>query len=665
VARAIPSRESSLIGLLLILFLSSLLFLAVFAGLAGQGRWTRAFVPGFLICSLLLGLGIAGSCFLSGRTINLDYSGHLPFALGLSMDRLSGFFLLLICGLGIPVALFSASYAEHYTRANWKWYWSLVALFILSMVLVVVASTIFAFMVGWELMTLLSAGLILIEGDGEDRRRSLFLYLVMMHAGAAAVFASFLLFVPYAPALTLAAMRAAAGSLPAHLRVVIFLLSFAGFGMKAGLVPLHFWLPKAHGIAPSPVSALMSAVMLKIAIYGFIRLTFDILGTPQIWWGYLIVVVGIVTAVLGILYALAEHTLKRLLAYSSVENIGLIFVALGLALIFEARGLPILAALSLTAALFHTLNHALFKGLLFLGAGAVKHTTGTLDIEELGGLLPRLPGIGISFLIGCAAIAGLPLLNGFVSEWLIFKSLLHGSVLEPDPAVPLLIGAVALTSALACACFVKLYGITFLGRPRSDAAKYVVAAPENMNLALVMIAAACILFGVHPGVALHPLSVLAGTMIPNPTSPPEIASISRMMPLVAAAIALLVIVVLLLRKPASRSVNTWACGLPGLTGRMQYTATSFSKPLRSVFAAVYRPERKMDLEPPDEPYFPVNISYRSVRTTSFEKTLYRPIVDGVVAVARQLRRLHTGNIQTYLLYIFLVILSLLVVLRFA
>ena len=254
------SRESSLSGFLLILFLSSLLFSAILAGLASQGRWTRALVPGFLVCSLLLGLGIAGSCFLNGSTIHLDYSSHLPFALGLSIDKLSGFFLVLICGLGIPVALFSASYAEHYTRASWKWYWRLLPLFIFSMVLVIVSSTVFVFMAGWELMTLLSGGLIVIEGDSPDRRRGLFIYLAMMHAGAAAVFGAFLLFVPGAPSLTFEAIRAASHGFSPQMRTAVFLLAFAGFGAKAGIIPLHLWLPKAHPIAPSPVSALMSGV---------------------------------------------------------------------------------------------------------------------------------------------------------------------------------------------------------------------------------------------------------------------------------------------------------------------------------------------------------------------------------------------------------------------
>ena len=653
-----------MIELLFVVFLAALLFSTIAAWFVAPNAPGHRIPPLFLLVSVLLGLAIAGKCFLTGSTIYLDFSSHLPFAFGFTVDRLSGFFLMLICGLAAPVALFSSNYSDHYSKAAWKWYWSLVPLFILSMAMVVAASTVFAFMLGWELMTLLSAGLILIEGDSEERRRSVFIYLVMMHAGAAAVFATFLLFLPHAEALTFSAMRVAASGLPNSLRTVIFLLSFIGFGMKAGIVPLHFWLPKAHAIAPSPVSALMSAVMLKTAVYGFIRLAFDLLGNPQPWWGYLVLCAGIATAVLGILYALAENTLKRLLAYSSIENIGLIYIALGVALVFQAHSLPTLAALALIAALFHALNHALFKGLLFLGSGAIYRSTSTLNIEELGGLLSRLPGIGISFLIGCAAISGLPLLNGFVSEWLIFKSLLHGSALEPAPALPLLIGAVALASTLAGACFVKVYGVTFLGRPRSAAANDAKSVPQNMDLSLFAMAVACLVLGIDPGLLLRPLYSLAALLVANATPPPELAVISRTMPLVAAAVGVSLVLALRLMKWGGRRVDTWACGLPGLTERMQYTGTSFSKPLRSVFNAVYKPARKLDVEPVGASYFPASITYQSVRTTSFEKTLYRPAVDFVVAAARQLRRLHTGNIQVYLLYIFLMIVSLLLVLRF-
>jgi hydrogenase-4 component B len=654
---------------LFLLFFLSLLLAAIAACWAGERSPLRKLVPVLLSGALLLGLVLAAGAFLSGKTIQLDFSGHLPFAFAFTLDRLSGFFLLLICALALPAVLFSVSYAEHYSRAAWRWYWCLLPLFILSMAAVVASSSVFAFMLGWELMTLLSAGLVLIEGDDDDRRRSLFIYLAMMHAGAAAVFASFLLFVPHAPSLTFAGMRAAGGGLPAQLRTIIFLLGLAGFGMKAGIVPLHIWLPKAHPIAPSPVSALMSGVMLKTAVYGFIRLTFDLLASPPAWWGYLVLGIGLVTALLGILYALAEHTLKRLLAYSSVENIGLIYVALGLAVIFQGHGLSGFAVLALIAALFHSLNHGLFKGLLFLGAGAIHHSTHTLDMEELGGLQRRLPAVGVSFLAGSAAIAGLPLLNGFPGEWLIFVSLLKGPSLQAVvhfPALPLLIGVIALVSGLACACYVNVYAITFLGRPRSDEAAQAASTPRSMNISLLALAAACLVLGIFPGIALRPIFLVAGSLIPAAAMPSDVALISRAMPFVAAAVSMVVVLALLLtrRRPA-RSVETWACGAPGLTARMQYTATSFSKPLRFVFRSVYKPDRKLEIAPAGQPYFPASIAYRSVRTTSFEKSLYRPAVDLVITVAQQLRRLHTGNIQVYLLYIFLMILSLLLVLRFA
>jgi hydrogenase-4 component B len=648
-------------------FLMTLLLSAAAAGLAGARPRVRKLVPGFLVCSLVLGLVVAARAFLNGAPLQLDFTGHLPFSFAFALDRLSGFFLLLICGLAAPAALFSASYTGGYSSARWRWYWCLLPLFILSMVVVVASSTVFLFMLGWELMTLFSAGLILVEGDGDEQRRNLFIYLVMMHAGAAAVFAGFLLFVPHAPSLSFSAMRAAGSVLPGQLRAVIFFLGLAGFGMKAGIVPLHIWLPKAHPIAPSPVSALMSGVMLKTAVYGFIRITFDLLGSPQPWWGYVVLSIGLVTAVLGILYALAENTVKRLLAYSSVENIGLIFLALGLAMVFHGHGLSDFAALALLAALFHSLNHTLFKGLLFLGAGAVHFSTHTLDMEELGGLLRRLPRTGAAFLVGCSAIAGLPLLNGFVGKWLIFQSLLKGTALEAEvhfPALPLLVGVVGLVSALACACFVQLFGITFLGRPRSAQAAEAANTPLSMDVALLLLAAACIVLGVFPGLALRPLFVLAATIIPASAMPADAASISRIMPVVAAAVAAVVCLAWLALRRGAHSAETWACGLPGLTPRMQYTATSFSKPLRFVFRTVYRPDRTLEVSPPGQSYFPSAITYRSVRTTSFEKTLYRPAADLVISAARQLRRLHTGNIQAYLLYIFLVILTLLLVLRF-
>lgn len=618
--------------------------------------------------SLLIGAVVGAVVLWRGEPAGLDLSRFTPFALALKVDRLSAFFLFLICTVAAPVTLFSVPYAQqHYPDGRATWFWVFLPLFVLSMVVVVTAATGFAFLFGWELMTLLSAALILLEGDSDDRRHNVFIYLLMMHVGAAAVAACFFLFLGHASNLTFEAMRAAAPSLTADVRVWVFVTAMFGFGMKAGIVPLHLWLPRAHPIAPTPVSALMSGVMLKTAVYGLVRITFDLLGGPAGWSGYVVLLVGAATALLGILYALGEHDLKRLLAYSSVENIGLIYVALGAAMLFAASGLPTLAALAVMAALLHSLNHAFFKSLLFLSAGAIHRSTHTLDIENLGGLLRRMPVVGASCLIGCCAIAGLPVFNGFVGEWLIFKSLLAGGELHAIgglPVLPLMIGVVGLVSGLSAACFVNLYGISFLGRPRSLEAQHADDAPRAMQVALMSLAGSCVLLGIWPALVLRPLLPLAVLIIPGAGTPSELQLISHVLPVLAGSMAALLLASLAIPR-VKRLTDTWACGLPELSPRMEYTASSFSKPIRSFFGFVYRSDRKIEVTPADEPYFPQAMSYRSARTTSFEKSFYRPLVDSVIAAAQQLRRLQTGNVQVYLLYIFLTLVCLLFLLRFS
>jgi len=614
------------------------------------------------MAGLFLGLFVAGNQLGSATSLKLDFSNVTPFAFALEIDRLSGFFLFLICSVALPVILYSRSYLpRHYSKVATQWIWALGSLFLLSMVLVVVSSTAFSFLMGWELMTLLSAALIVVDGTSRERLHNLFIYLVMMHAGAAAVAASFFAFLPISHDLYFSSFRVSRSLLTPGGRTAIFLLAFVGFGMKAGIIPLHLWLPRAHPIAPTPVSALMSGLMLKTAVYGFVRFSFDFLGGGPAWAGYLVLIAGAVSGVLGVLYAIGEHDLKRLLAYHSVENIGIIYMGLGASLIFLANQSPGWAALALVAALFHTLNHAIFKSLLFLGAGAISDATHTLDIDELGGLQRRLPFTGTAFLIGCASIVGLPLFNGFVSELLAFQSFIAGSTLKALPAriiLPLMAGALALIGGLAAACFAKVYGVAFLGRARSSAAESASEAPQGMLYGMGLLAAACIGLGIFPMPALKPLIALAQTLGPMASMPTEIAGLQHI--LVPTAVAVLGLALLtMIAKGRRRVTAPWACGLPGLTTRMQYTSTAFSKPIRWVFSTVYKPDRKLEILPAGRSYFPNSISYSSVRTTSYEESLYRPMADAVVALATRVRRLQTGNIQVYLLYIFLTLVALL------
>ena len=635
--------------------------------LAGRTKRARGLAIALIVAANVVGCSVAALCFWRESHSLLDFSRITPFSFVLEIDKLSALFLLLICTVGVPVAIFAVSYFNrHYPEERRNWMWTFFSLFLLSMVVVVTASTGFAFLAGWELMTLLSAGLILMEGDSVERRHNVFIYLLMMHAGAAAVVAGFFLFLPYSHTLDFLAIRTASAGLPAGIRTAIFLLAFMGFGTKAGIIPLHLWLPRAHPIAPSPVSALMSGVMLKTAVYGFVRFAFDFLAGGPSWFGYLVLLAGAVSGLLGVLYAIAEHDLKRLLAYHSVENIGIIYLGLGTSLLFASHQAPLWASLALIAALLHTFNHALFKSLLFLGAGAISNATHTIDLEELGGLQQRMPITGTTFLIGCCSIVGLPLFNGFISEWLTFRSFLAGFVLTNSKAqivLPLMVGVLALIGGLAAACFVKVFGVAFLGRPRSAEAEHAVEAPVSMRAGMTILAAACLLIGILPGLLLHPLASLGQALFPGAGVPEETLIIARVIPWIA-AIILGVVVTTVLLKRTQRMVPTWGCGLPQLTSRMQYTSTVFSKPIRFVFSAVYRPDRKIERLPAGQPYFPTSISYSSVRTTSYEKALYRPFVDLIVSAAHQLRRLQTGNIQVYLLYIFLTLVALLAFLRF-
>jgi hydrogenase-4 component B len=453
-----------------------------------------------------------------------------------------------------------------------------------------------------------------------------------------------------------------------------FGLFLFGFGVKAGIVPLHVWLPEAHPAAPSSISALMSGVIIKTGVYGIFRFCAFGLGPARLEWALVILALGGVSAVLGVLYALMQHDLKRLLAYHSIENIGIILLGLGAGLTSLARGRGELAALGIAASLYHVLNHAVFKGLLFLGAGGVVMATGTRQIEELGGLARRMPWTALFFLVGAAAISGLPLLNGFVSEWLVFQALLYGFHLSSEAPVRFLFpvgGALlALTSALAAACFVKAFGIAFLALPRSEAAERAQECPRGMLLPQALLAVLCVALGLLPGIVLTGLETVLASLPGVSPSPDMIRGASAIAPglgrfdqlappvLALAVLGAIGIAALLAgRRFAVRRAPSWGCG-GLLSAANEYTATAFSKPLMMIFSAVYRPTREVSALGEVSPYFPREIRYRAEIEPTFERFVYGPLTRGVLAAAERMKVIQAGSLHAYLAYVIALVVTL-------
>ncbi len=460
---------------------------AVARMLALGGCCTASLVTGALACAVLL----------DGRVVAGTLLAHAAsgFSLGFSVDPLGAWFLFALALVGIPIAVYSVGYLGHGVPGHRSTFVACgLSLVMGSVELVFAADGVVSFLFAWEIMTLATTASWSPSTSALESRRAALLYLVMSHAATGCLFAGFLLLSTQAGS-TIFASILAAPALDGALRHLTFLLFFVGFGVKAGVIPLHVWLPEAHPAAPSNVSAFMSAVMIKTGVYGLFRMCAFGLGVPAPSWGVVILLAGGVCAVLGVLYALMQHDLKRLLAYHSIENIGIILLGLGAGMMALASGHGELAAIGFAASLFHVLNHAVFKGLLFLGAGGVVLATGTRKIEELGGLAKRMPWTSLFFLVGAAAISGLPLLNGFASEWMLFQALLFGFHVSSELFVRFLLpmaGALlALTSALAAACFVKAFGMTFLARARGEAALTARESPVVMLVPQAFLAALC------------------------------------------------------------------------------------------------------------------------------------------------------------------------------
>jgi hydrogenase-4 component B len=576
------------------------------------------------------------------------------------IDALSAFFLVVI-NLGAAAAsLYGLGHRRH--EQDQQRVLPFFPAFLAGMNLVLLADDAFTFLASWEFMSLASWALVMARHQEADNARAGYVYIVMASLGTMALLLAFALLAGPLGGYAFATMRAS-GVTPGVAGLVLALV-LIGAGSKAGLVPLHVWLPLAHPAAPSHVSALMSGVMTKVAIYAFVRIVFDLLGQPAWWWSVVVLTLGAATAVMGVLYALMQHDLKRLLAYHTVENIGIIYIGLGLALAFKVFDMPTAAALALTAGLLHTFNHSVFKSLLFLGAGAVLTATGERDMEHLGGLIHRMPQTAFAFLVGCVAISALPPFNGFVSEWLTFQAILLSPQL-PSWGLRILAPAVgallALSAALAAACFIKAFGISFLGRPRTIAAERAHETDRLAIAAMFVLAALCLIAGILPGVFIDALAPVVKTLVGD-RMPVQIgidwlsivpiaesrSSYNGLLVFlfISASASLAAVAIHRLASDAVRKAPPWDCGFPDPSPATQYTATSFAEPIRRVYGAfAFRAQERVDMPAPGE--------LRPARLTVEMHDLvwefiYDPVTHAVEFLAVKLNRLQFLTIRQYL-----------------
>ncbi len=615
-----------------------------------------------------LGILCAILVFIQGK-INVVLPIPLPVGPILaSVDYLSAFFLLIVGVVGLGTSIYAYGYTQEYYHCRLPLLASLYNGFLLSMVLVITVSHVIAFVIAWEMMSVISFFLVNHEYDKKVNTRSAYIYIVMTHIGTVFIIIAFLLLAVGAGSLDFSQLK---GSLVSETRRnVIFLCILIGFGTKAGMVPVHIWLPRAHPAAPSHISALMSGVMLKTAIYGMCRFFFDFLGTGPIWWGVIILVVGIVTALIGALYAFIEHDFKRLLAYSSIENMGIILIGIGGGLVFMSNQELVFAGVAFSAALYHSFNHALFKSLAFMGAGAVLRVTHTKNIEELGGLIKRMPYTAICCLIAAVAVAALPPLNGFVSEWLTFQSLLFLPQVLPGLMgkvfTALLIALLGLTGALAAACFVEAFGITFLAKPRSKQAAEAVEAPLTMLIGMGIMGVLCILVGVFPKLMLTiiNLTLMSSSSITirglasddwyalaftTGQSSGEFSTIATLL-LLGAGGLLAWLLYSALGKEKVTVGETWTCGIVP-DSHMEYTATGFSKSIRMVFKSIVHSHSEVLLNANEHKYHGQKLSYQVRIQYLFVSALYGPIQTGIMKGAKFMKSIQAGSVQLYVGYI--------------
>lgn len=614
-------------------------------------------------------LGLAlGLSVVFGQPRHLQIGWLLPLVgVSFDLDPLGGVFIAATGAVSIAVGIYAIGYAK---REHWaRFPMVTLPLFVSAMLLVPAAGSVTTFLLAWELMAATSLFLVLSEHRRDAVRSAGAFYAIMTQLGFAAILIA-LVVLAASGGETFAAIARHAADLPPGTRTTVFLLTLMGFGSKAGLLPLHAWLPRAHPEAPSPVSALMSAAMVNMGIYGIIRIDLQLLGPGPHWWGLTLMIFGAVSAVFGVLQASVATDLKQLLAYSTTENMGLVTLALGTAALLRSSGAATVATIAMTAALLHLLSHAAFKTLAFLGAGSVLSATGLRDLDKLGGLARRMPATTVLFGIGALGASGLPLGAGFASEWLLFQSLIHsphGTNTMLALAMPLSVGAVALTSGLGILAMVKAFGVGFLARPRSAAAEAAREAPPSMVAGMTLAAAACMVFAVAP-VLLGPTLQRVLAVLPTLGGGAEGMRLGTILRLpgfagsispgvLAGALVIAVLISLGVahwgarHRPPAMVTPLWACGADALTQRMQYTATSFAEPLQRVFDDVLRPDTDVEVTHfAESQYLIEKVTYRARLDDPVEQRFYIPVVHAVTTWAQWVRRAHNGSIHLYLSY---------------
>lgn len=647
---------------------------ALTAALSGVPLLLRVLNPktGQRLATLAMVVAAAGG--VSGAVVALTHRHHLTYQLAwpspfgpaeLGIDPLTAFFALPILIIAACCSIYALDYwsAQNNPRTVRKLTF-FFGLLISAMLFVIMSRSAGLFLLAWEIMALAAYFVLTTDDHTPEVRDAGTLYMICTHTGTLALFALFALLKNSSGAFTFPAVASLSATAP--LATAIFLVALFGFGFKAGLMPLHIWLPSAHANAPSHVSAIMSGIMLKIGIYGLLRTVSFFTGIP-LWWGMLVIVLGMLSGVAGVLFALGQHDLKRLLAYHSIENIGIITMGIGTALIGSASGSPILVVLGMAGALLHVLNHATFKALLFLGAGSVIHAVATREIDRMGGILRRMPWTTAAFIIGAVAICGLPPLNGFVSEFLIYLGLFNGTVYGSGAgtiATALAAPALALIGGLAVACFVKVVGVVFLGAPRSPLPAHIHEATWTMLLPMMVLSLICFIIGCFPAVVVPLLEAALVSWLPPSAHIPALTAVAPLGWITILAVTLLSLSLLgwwlfirRLQRSTVTASSTWGCGYLAPTSRMQYTASSFAALLVNLFAGILQLERHA---PQVKGPFPANQNFESHVPEAVLERIYLPLLARIYEKFLPIRRMQHGQLHLYILYTFLTLIVLII-----